>query len=98
MNLFKLTFAFVRRKPLTWAFHVLTLSLGVGVVVAVVLLSQALDQRFQRDLAGVDLVVGAKGSPLQLIMSALFAIDMGRRGRWKRAPRRRRGKVRYPGF
>ncbi len=76
MNLLKLTFAFVRRKPLTWAFHVLTLSLGVGVVVAVVLLSQALDQRFQRDLAGVDLVVGAKGSPLQLIMSALFEIDI----------------------
>src|SRR5262249_40438933 len=41
-----------------------------------VLLSQALDNRFSRDLAGVDLVVGAKGSPLQLIMSAMFEIDI----------------------
>lgn len=76
MNLAKLVFAFVRRKPLTWAFNVLTLTLGVGVVVAVILLSQALDNRFNRDIAGVDLVVGAKGSPLQLIMSALFEIDI----------------------
>ena len=76
MNLAKLVFAFVKRKPLTWAFHVLTLTLGVGVVVAVILLSQALDNRFNRDIAGVDLVVGAKGSPLQLIMSALFEIDI----------------------
>ena len=76
MNVGKLVFAFIRRKPLTWAFHVLTLTLGVGVVVAVILLSQALDNRFNRDIAGVDLVVGAKGSPLQLIMSALFEIDI----------------------
>src|SRR5262249_56706896 len=76
MNLAKLVFAFIARKPLTWAFHVITLALGVGVVVAVVLLSQALDNRFNRDIAGVDLVVGAKGSPLQLIMSALFEIDI----------------------
>src|SRR5215468_6923284 len=76
MNIAKLVLAFVRRKPLTWAFHVLTLTLGVGVVVAVILLSQALDNRFNRDIAGVDLVIGAKGSPLQLIMSSLFEIDI----------------------
>lgn len=76
MNIAKLVFAFVLKKPLTWAFHVLTLALGVGVVVAVVLLGQALDNRFSRDLAGIDLVVGAKGSPLQLIMSSLFQLDV----------------------
>lgn len=76
MNTGKLVLAFVSRNPFTWAFHVLTLALGVGVVVAIVLLSQALDSRFARDLAGVDLVVGAKGSPLQLIMSSLLQIDI----------------------
>lgn len=76
MNTLKLAAAFVARKPLTWAFHVLTLALGVGVVVSVVLLAQGLDRRFARDLGGVDLVVGAKGSPLQIIMSSLFAIDV----------------------
>ena len=75
MNSFKLVLAFVRRKPLTWAFHALTLALGVGVLTAVLALNGGLERRFERDLAGVDLVIGAKGSPLQLIMSAVFQLD-----------------------
>jgi putative ABC transport system permease protein len=53
----------------------LTLALGAAVIVALLLLSRALEERFTRDLGGVDLVVGAKGSPLQLILSALFQLD-----------------------
>ena len=55
MNTRKLVFAFVRRKPLSWAFQVMTLGLGVAVVVAIILLSQALDRRFANDLGGIDL-------------------------------------------
>ncbi|MDB5460271.1 MAG: ABC-type transport system permease component [Caulobacteraceae bacterium] len=75
MNAPKLIFAFIGRKPLTWAFHALTLALGVAVVTALLLLSRSLNDRFDKDLAGVDLVVGAKGSPLQLILSTVFALD-----------------------
>jgi putative ABC transport system permease protein len=75
VNLLKLVWAFIRRRPLTWAFNVLTLSTGVAVVLALVLVSQALNDRFQRDLAGVDLVIGAKGSPLQIVLSAVFQMD-----------------------
>jgi putative ABC transport system permease protein len=35
-----------------------------------------LDQAFERDLAGIDVVVGAKGSPLQLILAGVFHIDV----------------------
>jgi putative ABC transport system permease protein len=75
MNAAKLIFAFIGRKPLTWAFHALTLALGVAVIAALLLLSRGLDNRFNKDLAGIDLVVGAKGSPLQLILSTVFALD-----------------------
>jgi putative ABC transport system permease protein len=75
VNAARLVFAFIGRKPLTWAFHALTLALGVAVITALLLLSQGLDNRFSKDLAGVDLVVGAKGSPLQLILSTVFALD-----------------------
>jgi putative ABC transport system permease protein len=34
-----------------------------------------LQQKFQRDLQEVDLVVGAKGSPLQLVLSAIYHLD-----------------------
>jgi putative ABC transport system permease protein len=75
MNVFKLIGAFVRRRPLTWGFHALTLALGIAVLTAVLALNAGLSGRFQRDLGGIDLVVGAKGSPLQLILSSVFELD-----------------------
>jgi putative ABC transport system permease protein len=75
VSLAKLIAAFIRRRPLTWGFHALTLALGVAVLTAVLALNAGLSGRFQRDLGGIDLVVGAKGSPLQLIMSAVFQLD-----------------------
>jgi len=75
VNQVKLIGAFIRRRPLTWGFHALTLALGVAVLTAVLALNAGLSGRFQRDLGGIDLVVGAKGSPLQLIMSAVFQLD-----------------------
>lgn len=75
MTLFKLVAAFIRRQPLAWGFHVLTLGLGVAVVTALLALGAGLSGRFDRDLAGIDLVVGAKGSPLQLILSSVFQLD-----------------------
>lgn len=73
--LLRLTWASIRRKPLGWAFHVLSLALGVAVVVALLAIDKALDDRFSRDLAGIDLVVSGKGSPLQIILSSVFEID-----------------------
>ncbi|WDF70916.1 ABC transporter permease [Novosphingobium sp. KACC 22771] len=76
MNAAKLAIASVRRKPLGWAFHLLSLALGVAVVVALLAIDNGLDRRFSRDLGGIDLVVGAKGSPLQIILSSVFNLDV----------------------
>lgn len=75
MNAAKLVGAFIRRKPLTWAFHALALALGVSVITALVALNSGLENRFSRDLADINLVVGAKGSPMQLILSSVFQLD-----------------------
>jgi putative ABC transport system permease protein len=71
----RLIWASIRRKPLGWAFHVLSLALGVAVVVALLAIDRGIDERFDRDLAGIDLVVSGKGSPLQIILSSIFQID-----------------------
>jgi putative ABC transport system permease protein len=52
------------------------LALGVAAIVFLTLSSQQLQAAAQRDLRGVDLVVGAKGSPLQLILAGVFHIDV----------------------
>jgi putative ABC transport system permease protein len=52
------------------------LSLGLASITFLMLVSYQLDKAFDRDLAGIDLVVGAKGSPMQLILSGVFHIDV----------------------
>jgi putative ABC transport system permease protein len=75
MTFARLVRAFVLRQPGTWCLHVLTLALGAMVVTSLLLIDRAVEQRFERDLAGVDLVVGAKGSALQIVLSALLQLD-----------------------
>lgn len=62
-------------QPLTGVLNLVLLTLGLASVAFVLLARGALSQAFARDLAGVDLVVGAKGSPMQLILSGVFHID-----------------------
>jgi len=54
----------------------LLLGLGVATIVVLLLFTQQLAQRLERDSKGIDLVVGAKGSPLQLILSSVYHVDI----------------------
>ena len=51
------------------------MTLGIGLISLLLLLNQQLDDKFKRNLRGIDMVVGAKGSPLQLILSSIYQID-----------------------
>lgn len=70
-----LAFAYLRDRPLTTALNVLLLAISVAMLVLLLQFGEQARERFERDAAGVDLVVGAKGSPLQLILSSIFHID-----------------------
>jgi putative ABC transport system permease protein len=63
-------------RPLGAALNVLLLSLGLASITLVLLVSAQLAKAFERDLTGIDVVVGAKGSPLQLILSGVLQIDV----------------------
>ena len=76
MNSFVLGARTVRRRPLPAVLTVLLLALGIATVVVVLLFQQALEDRLGRDARGIDLVVGAKGSGLQLVLSAVFHADV----------------------
>jgi putative ABC transport system permease protein len=62
-------------RPLGAALNVLLLSLGLASITFLMLVGHQLNKAFDRDLAGIDVVVGAKGSPMQLILSGVFHID-----------------------
>jgi putative ABC transport system permease protein len=70
-----LAFAYIRDRAWTTALNSLLLALGVGTIIALLLFANQLDKRLQRDLQGIDMVVGPQGSPLQLILSSVFHLD-----------------------
>jgi putative ABC transport system permease protein len=76
MNLAALAWRYLWARPLAAALNLALLALGLSAVVFVILVSEQVDAAVQRDLAGIDLVVGAKGSPLQLILAGVFHLDV----------------------
>jgi putative ABC transport system permease protein len=76
MGLTRLAFAYARRRPLATALVVLLLAAGTAIVTLTLLVARELEGRLTRDAAGIDLVVGAKGSPLQLVLAGVFHVDV----------------------
>jgi putative ABC transport system permease protein len=76
MNLLSVAVSNLRYRPLSSLFNITVLALGVAMIITLLHVSQQLEQRFAKDLKGVDMVVGAKGSPMQLILSAVFHLDV----------------------
>ncbi len=76
MNALVIVVAQLKRRPLQTVLSVLLLALGVATMVFVLLLHTQLARQITRDVQGVDVVVGAKGSPLQLILSAVYHVDI----------------------
>jgi putative ABC transport system permease protein len=75
MNLLKLSWKNLTNKPLTMLLSIVLFALGVGLISMLFLLQNQLQKNFEKNLAGIDLVIGAKGSPLQMILSSMYHID-----------------------
>ena len=75
MNLASLSASYLRARPLNTVLSVLLLALGVGTIVLLLLVVGQAEERMQRDARGIDLVVGAKGSPMQLMLAGIYHLD-----------------------
>lgn len=76
MSLLRLAWKLLAARPAASLLSALLLALGWTAVSFVLLISEQLDERVQKDLAGIDLVVGAKGSPMQILLAGLFHVDV----------------------
>ena len=76
MKTIALSWRYLWSRPMGAALNVLLLSLGLASITFLLLVSFQLDKAFDKDLAGIDVVVGAKGSPMQLILCGVFHIDV----------------------
>jgi putative ABC transport system permease protein len=75
MSLLTLVWNYLKARPLNTAINILLLSLGIAVITILLLFSQQLEKKITDNARGIDLVVGAKGSPLQIILCNIFHID-----------------------
>ena len=75
MSLFILVWNYLKARPLNTAINVILLSMGIAVITILLLFNNQLEQKITENARGIDLVVGAKGSPLQLILCNIFHVD-----------------------
>ncbi len=76
MTWLRLAWANLVSSPLTSSVNALLLALGTSSIVLLLLAGHQLANTMSRDAAGIDLVVGAKGSPVQLILSSIYHADV----------------------
>ena len=75
MNLLSLSWKNLINKPLSMILSLVLFALGVGLISILFLLDQQIGEQFDKNQAGIDLVIGAKGSPLQLILCSMYHVD-----------------------
>ena len=76
MNVFLLALKQILQRPLQSGINLLVMALGLGMVSLLLLGQHQFEERMGRDAAGIDLVVGAPGSPMQLILSTIYHVDI----------------------
>ena len=76
MSAFRLALAYLAARPLLTALHVTLLALGTATLVVLLLFTGQAGRKLEGDAKPVDLVVGAKGSPMQLILSSVLHADI----------------------
>jgi putative ABC transport system permease protein len=75
VNTFSLIWNYLKAKKLNTLLNILLLSLGIAVITILILFSNQMQEKMAANTKGIDLVVGAKGSPLQLILCSVFHLD-----------------------
>lgn len=75
MNVLLLVWSYLKAKPLNTVLNIVLFALGIAVITVLLLFNNQLEEKISSNAKGIDLVVGAKGSPLQLILCNIFHID-----------------------
>jgi putative ABC transport system permease protein len=62
-------------KPLNTALSIILLTASVAIITLLILLQGQFEKKFNDNIEDIDLVLGAQGSPLQLILSSVYQVD-----------------------
>jgi putative ABC transport system permease protein len=75
MSLLRLAWKNIINNPLNLLLNIVLFAMGVGLINFLFMVNDQLKEKFDNNLAGIDMVIGAKGSPLQMILCNMYHID-----------------------
>ena len=75
MNLLILVWKNIWKKPLASLLSIILFALGTTIILSISNAQESLKGSVKESVKGVDMILGANGSPLQLVLSSLFHID-----------------------
>jgi putative ABC transport system permease protein len=75
MNTFQIAWGYLWSRKFITILTILSVAIGVALISSVLTLRQETERRFVEEGQAYDAVIGAKGSPLQLVLSAVYFMD-----------------------
>ncbi len=75
MDIFKISLKSLKFNFLSSVLNVVLIAFGIGILTILLLASQQVSHKLENNAKGIDLVVGAKGSPLQMILSSIYYVE-----------------------
>lgn len=75
MNIWKISIKNFRYRPLYTFLAILTLSVSIALLLGIQQLDRSFKNQLNNGLGEIDMVVGAKGSPLQLVLASVLHLD-----------------------
>lgn len=74
MNTVTIAWKSIQQRRVSSLLTALSVALGVTLLVSVLVINDVIDRMFNQTASGYDLIVGAQGSPLQLVLSTVFRV------------------------
>lgn len=75
MNLLTIAWKSIRQRWLASSLTALSISLGVALMVAVLVINGVVTRMFSQNATGFDMILGAKGSQMQLVLNTIYFLD-----------------------
>ena len=75
MNIWSISIQNIKSKPLYTFLSVFIASLSIALLLGTQQLKRSIENQIENNLGKIDVVVGAKGSPLQLVLASVLHLD-----------------------
>ncbi|MGM9477346.1 ABC transporter permease [Pedobacter sp. GSP4] len=75
MNIVKISSRNLFRNQLTAILNIVLVAFGIAILAVLFLAGSQISHKLENNAKDIDVVVGAKGSPLQLVLSSIYHID-----------------------